>query len=92
MPDEPESLTDEMIEYINRMGRATDTRPNPQGFYAWMDRMRENGPMYIGRKSLSGLYDWMTGFTCGRQDAGLARSKEEVEFFRDFDNFVSKTI
>ena len=90
MSDEPEKSKIETIDdYINEMGRALNVRPVPQGFYAWLDELHRNMPMYFGRTNLNDIEAWMTGFWCGREGAGLGASDEEVEF-GGFHDFVGK--
>ena len=84
-----EARNESIDDCISRMGRATNRRPDPQELYKWLDRLRENAPLYFGRTKLSDIAAWMTGFWCGRQGAGFGLSDEEIEF-RGFHEFVGE--
>ena len=82
MPDESQ------IAYIEAAGKA-NSPPTPRGFYACLDRIRENPALYLGDKLFCALGPWIWGYNSGRRDAGLEMSDEEIEF-RGFHEFVRK--
>ena len=90
MPHEPEKITQETADELNAWLRA-NTPPIPKGFYAWLDAIRENPALYLGKKSFLDLMPWIIGYTCGRDDAGLEMSDEEREF-RGFNRFIDKKV
>ncbi|BAY91453.1 MULTISPECIES: hypothetical protein [unclassified Tolypothrix] len=55
-----------------------------------LQKIRNKPGMYIGSASVSDLFHFLVGFKTALRELGIAATKEEMDFYREFQPWVQK--
>jgi hypothetical protein len=60
------------------------------GIYEIIEKIRVRPGMYIGRSSVSVLFDFLVGYKTARRELGIKLTDKEADFCEHFHEFVEK--
>jgi hypothetical protein len=60
------------------------------GIYEIIEKIRVRPGMYIGRSSVSVLFDFLVGYKTARRELGIKLTEEEADFCEHFHEFVEQ--
>lgn len=62
------------------------------GVYEILTKIKSQPGMYIGRPSISDLFMFLVGYECSRSELGIDNTKEEEDFYAEFQPWLQKKL
>ncbi|MBX9253797.1 hypothetical protein H1Q63_07510 [Desmonostoc muscorum CCALA 125] len=62
------------------------------GVYEILAKIQAKPGMYIGRPSVSDLFMFLVGYECSRSELGIENTKEEEDFYGEFQPWLQKKL
>jgi hypothetical protein len=62
------------------------------GVYGILAKIKAQPGMYIGRPSVSDLFMFLVGYECSRSEFGIENTKEEDDFYGEFQPWLQKKL
>lgn len=58
------------------------------GLYEILSKLKGKPGLYIGRPSVSDIFTFLVGYKTARKELGIELTEPEINFYRDFHEFV----